>query len=131
MYLYIIYEVSMNKQNIVSYQFNADEIFQLKQYRDNQNDARLKMRFVALLMIAQDIDIDIAANIVGKSSITIERWLAKYTLTGIDSLNSFQYVPKKSFLNEEQTKQLVDWVRETNPSKIKEIKGILHLPVDT
>jgi len=112
----------MAQKNIFQYQFSTDEIVKLQEYRDNQSDARLKLRFVALLMVATGIDLNNITKIIGKSIWTIERWMQQYLSKGIDSLNSFQYVPKKTFLNDEQIKQVVDWVRNTNPSKIKEVK---------
>jgi transposase len=112
----------MAPKDIFQYQFSTDEIVKLQEYRDNQSDARLKLRFVALLMVATGIDLNNITKIIGKSIWTIERWMQQYLSKGIDSLNSFQYVPKKTFLNDEQVKQVVDWVRNTNPSKIKEVK---------
>jgi transposase len=47
-------------------------------YRDEQQDVRLKIRFIALLMLAQGINIEIIASSVGKSVKTIENWFQQY-----------------------------------------------------
>ena len=41
---------------------------------------------------------------------------------GINSLNAFQYKPKKTFLEKDQADKLVEWVKKTNPSKSKEVR---------
>jgi hypothetical protein len=46
----------------------------LEEYRDKQNDSRLKMRFLALLMVARGIKLAIVALTIGKSLHTIEQW---------------------------------------------------------
>ena len=38
------------------YKFSDDEIIQLNEYRDLQPDARLKVRFIALLMMAEEVE---------------------------------------------------------------------------
>jgi hypothetical protein len=38
--------------DVSSYKFSDEEIVRLQQYRDSQQDARLKLRFIALLMLA-------------------------------------------------------------------------------
>ena len=101
--------------------FIDNEIFQLKKYRDKQKNANLKMRFVALLMISKDIDINIIAQTVGKCTYTIINWFIQYLSKGIDSLNSFNYVPKKEFLTKVQISEIIDWVKENNPSTCKEV----------
>ena len=83
--------------DVSTYKFGDDEIERLHYYRDNQPDARLKLRFIAF-------------------------WYHQYVTRGIDSLNSFQYQPKKSFLTPEQIDQVAKWVKETNPGKIKEVR---------
>lgn len=109
-----------------SYQFHSDEIQSLKEHRDNQRDVRLKVRFIALLMLAQGINIGIVASSIGKSVKTIENWFHQYLTKGIDSLNAFQYKPKQTFLSREQLHQLIKWVKETNPAKVKQIKGYIE-----
>jgi transposase len=108
--------------DVSTYKFGDDEIERLHYYRDNQPDARLKLRFIALLMLAEKIEPTTIASVVGKSVKTIENWYHQYVTRGIDSLNSFQYQPKKSFLTPEQIDQVAKWVKETNPGKIKEVR---------
>jgi transposase len=112
-------EVDMD---LVEYKFNPEEIEKLKNYRDNQKDGRLKIRFIALFMIAKGNDLTEIAQGIGKSPKTVKNWFAQYVTKGIDSLNSFQYKPKKTFLDDEQVAQLISWVRETNPARTKEVK---------
>ena len=104
------------------YQFGENEITALHNHRDNQSDARLKVRFIALLMLAEGFELEKIASIIGKSNKTIEKWHSEYSTKGIDSLNSFQYKPKKSYLTSEQIGQAVAWVKETNPGKTKEVR---------
>ena len=108
--------------DVSSYQFSDQEIEQLNQYRDNQDDARLKARFIALLMLAEGLEINKVASIIGKSIKTIENWHRQYRNKGIDSLNFFQYKPKQSYLNDEQIQQLVSWVKTTNPANLKQVR---------
>ena len=44
--------------DVSNYKFSDQEIELLNQYRDNQDDARLKARFIALLMLAVGIEIN-------------------------------------------------------------------------
>jgi transposase len=108
--------------DVSDYKFSESEIIHLQQYRDNQADLCLKIRFMALLLLAKNLDLKDIASVVGKSARTIENWHQQYVTKGIDSLNSFQYVPKKTFLTEEQISQVIKWVADTNPGKLKEIK---------
>jgi transposase len=108
--------------DVSDYKFSENEILILQQYRDNQPDIRLKVRFIALLLLSKDLEYKDVASVIGKSIKTIENWHHQYLTKGIDSLNSFQYVPKKTFLTDEQIEQLVKWVTETNPGKTKEIR---------
>ena len=108
------------------YQFTEEEVVELKKYRDKQKDKRLALRFVALLMLAKDDAMDNVAEVIGKSVRTVENWLKQYVEKGINSLNSFQYVNKKSYLNPEQIKRTADWVRKTNPASVKEVAGYIR-----
>lgn len=108
--------------DVLNYHFDDDEIALLHEYRDNQPDVRLKVRFISLLMIAEGIEIGKIKKIIGKSIKSIENWHHQYLTKGIDSLNSFQYKPKQSYLTSEQTDQIVKWVKETNPGKAKEVQ---------
>ena len=49
--------------DVSNYKFSDQEIELLNQYRDNQDDARLKARFIALLMLAEGIEINKVASI--------------------------------------------------------------------
>lgn len=95
------------------YQFSEAEIAKLRAYRNNQSDVRLKIRFIALLMIAEGVELKTIASAIGKSIITIENWHFQYITKGINSLNDFQYKPKQSYLIAEQIDQVVSWVKET------------------
>ncbi len=101
--------------------FLPEEIEQLATQRDNQKDKRLSIRFVALLLLAAKSPMDTIAHVIGKSEKTIWNWYTQYRSKGIDSLNSFNYKPKRTYLTEPQIDQVVDWVRKTNPSTTKEV----------
>ncbi len=73
--------------------FDDYEIARLQEYRDNQPDVRMKVRFIALLMLAKGFELENVTSVVGKSIQTIENWHYQYVEKGIDSLNSFQYKP--------------------------------------
>lgn len=111
--------------DVSKYRFSDQEIEKLKQYRDNQDDARLQARFIALLMLAEGIELNKVASIIGKSIKTIENWLRQYVTKGIDSLNFFQYKPKQSYLNDEQIEQLKTWVKSTNPANLKQVRAYI------
>ena len=108
--------------DVSKYQFGNDEITKLHEYRDNQPDVRLKVGFIALLMLAEGFELKTIASIIGKSIKTIENWHCQYVTKGINSLNFFQYKPKQSYLTSEQINQVVSWVKESNPGKTKEVR---------
>jgi transposase len=108
--------------DVSDYKFDDDKIKKLQYHRDSQPDVRLKVRFIALLMLAEKIELKTIASIIGKSEKTIENWYLQYKTKGIESLNSFQYKPKKSYLTPEQIDQAVSWVKETNQGKTKELR---------
>ena len=110
------------KQNIRTHIFMPEEIDKLKEYRDNQKDLRLKIRFIALLLIAENIAISIVASSVGKSPKTVENWYRTYLSAGPEALNFFQYKPKRCYLTDGQISELVAWIREENPSDTKIIR---------
>ena len=112
--------------DVSEYKFSDDEIQKLNEYRDFQPDVRLKVRFIALLMLAEGVEPHKAASILGKSMKTIENWFHQYLTKGIASLNSFQYKPKQSFLSPEQTEEIVVWVKDNNPGKIKEVQKFIN-----
>jgi transposase len=111
--------------DVSNYKFSDQEIELLYQYRDNQDDARLKARFISLLMLAEGIEINKAASIIGKSIKSIENWHRQYVTKGIESLNFFQYKPKQSYLTDEQIEQLTTWVKTTNPAKLKQVRAYI------
>jgi transposase len=108
--------------NVSNFQFTDEEIARFHQYRDNQDNARLKARFIALLLLAEGMEIHKVASVIGKSIKTIENWHRQYRSKGIESLNFFQYKPKQSYLSDEQIEQLVSWVKTTNPAKLKQVR---------
>lgn len=112
--------------DITTYQFSSEEVNKLQKYRDQQKDSRLKIRFMALLMIAERVSPSIVVSIVGKSRRTLENWFQQYITKGIDSLNSFQYKPKEPYLTKEQVKEVVKWVKASNPSDIKEVRDFVE-----
>lgn len=53
--------------DVSKYQFEDDEIAKLHDHRDHQPDVRLKVRFIALLMLANGVELETIASIIGKS----------------------------------------------------------------
>lgn len=111
---------------LIEMSFTDQEIANLKNYRDNQSDGRLKLRFIALLLLSEGFEVKKVAMVIGNPIKTINNWFFQYKHKGIDSLNSFQYQPKKSFLTTEQIEDLAKWVRETYPSKLKKIRSYIQ-----
>ncbi|BBO88244.1 hypothetical protein [Desulfosarcina ovata] len=60
--------------DVSEYKFDDAEIQKLHDHRDNQPDVRLKLRFIALLMLAENVDLKTIASIIGKSAKTIENY---------------------------------------------------------
>lgn len=108
--------------------FGQEEIAQLREYRDKQRDGRLKIRFIGLVMLAEELNIEQAASLIGKSVKTLLNWGKQYLTNGIDALNSFNDKPKQTYLTPAQLEQLVTWVTTTNPAKTKQVKGYLKEP---
>ena len=79
----------------INIEFSIDDITALEKYRDQQTDHRLRLRFMAILMVANGVSIQQTASIIGKNPKSVKNWLTKYATRGIDSLNYFQYVKKK------------------------------------
>lgn len=111
--------------DITEHTFGQEEIEQLRDYRDKQRDGRLKIRFVGLLMLAEDIALEQAAGLIGRSVKTLMNWGHQYLTHGIDVLNSFNYTPKQTYLKPSQIEQLVTWVKETAPSKTKQVRAYI------
>ena len=109
------------KLTIAHYLFPPEELSQLREYRDRQRDGRLKSRFEALLMLAEEIPIEIVARVIGKSVKTIELWGLQFFDKGLDSLNSLNYQGKRCSLSAPQLTQLKTWVKETSPTKTKHV----------
>ena len=87
--------------------FDDYEIARLQEYRDNQPDVRMKVRFIALLMLAKGFELENVASVIGKSIKTIKNWHYQYVEKGIDSLNFFQYKPKQTYLETEQIEEVI------------------------
>ena len=107
----------------LNHPFSDGDIEKLEVFRDNQPDARLKLRFIVLLMLAEKVDPIIIQRIAGKSQATIKRWFEQYRDNGVYSLNSFQYKPKQTFLQKKQINELITWIKENRPSTGKEIQN--------
>jgi len=107
--------------NTSEIKFTYHEIKKLEQYRDEQEDRRLKMRFIALLMLASQSSLEHVSYILGFSVRTIKNWLDIYFDKGIDALNSFNYKPKESYLSFHQINQVAIFVIFYSPCKIKEV----------
>ena len=104
------------------YKFTDQEIKILIQQRDNQNNQRIRDRFMAILMISQKIEFEIIAMLLGKTTKTIENWYKLYQNKGINELNSFNYKPKQPKLNFNEINQVIIWVIANNPGKVIQIK---------
>ncbi len=73
-------------------------------------------------MLANGVEPKAVSSIIGKTVGTIENWFHQHRTKGIDSLNAFQYKPKKTFLEKDQVEELVKWVKETTPAKTKQVR---------
>ena len=102
--------------------FTDNEIGIIKKYRDKQNNPRLKLRFVTLLLIAFRTDVTVIASSVGYTEFTIKKWYDQYVSEGIESLDSFNYKPKQSYLSFYQINQVLIYVKFENPKKIELIQ---------
>jgi len=109
-----------------NYNFSSDEIEKLKNYRNTQDDANLKCRFIALLLIAEKMSLHKVASVIGKSSKTLKRWFKQYILKGPGSLNFFDYKPKKSYLTEQQIQEIVKWVKDNRPVNIRIVRDTIR-----
>lgn len=113
------------KLTIAHYLFTDEELCQLREYRDRQRDGRLKSRFMAFLMLAEEIPIETVATLIGKSVKTIEYWGIQFFTKGLDSLNAFNYQGKQSYLTPPQLAQLVAWVKDIKPAKTKQVRAYI------
>ena len=103
------------------YSFTENEILILKNCRDRQKNANLRVRLLAIIMIARETGIDNIAQILGKSKLTIKNWFNIYITKGIEALNVYNYIPNKPKLSKDQISEIINWVRKNNPSTCKEI----------
>lgn len=108
--------------DITVHTFSQAEIRQLRAYRDAQRDGRLKIRFIGLLMLAEECPLEQVARLIGRSLKTLLNWGHQYLRHGIDCLNAFNYKPKQPYLNPSQIEQLVAWVRTSAPAKTKQVR---------
>ena len=106
---------------ISEYYFSKDEIEMLKKYRDLQKEMRLKIRFIALLLLANRNPVEEVATAIGVCAKTVINWYKLYREKGIDSMNSYNYKPKKAYLSYHQICQVIIWVTWANPENILEI----------
>jgi transposase len=111
--------------DITQHTFRQEEMQQLCDNRDKQGDGRLKIRFMALLMLGQKFSLEVTACVVGRSIKTLMTWGHQYLTKGIDSLNAFNYQPKQPYLTSTQIEQLVTWVKETHPAKTKQVRAYI------
>jgi transposase len=111
--------------DITAHRFGQEEITHLREYRDKQRDGRLKIRFVGLLMLAEDLAVEQVAGLIGRSVKTVMNWGHQYLSQGIESLNAFNYQPKPMYLKPTQLAHLISWVKETNPAKTKQVRAYI------
>ena len=121
----ILFPQEVTDMDSTQHTFGQEDMAQLRNYRDKQRDGRLKIRFIGLLMLAEEIRIEQAASLIGKSVKTLMNWGRQYLTNGIDALNSFNYKPKQTYLTPAQLAQLVAWVKETNPAKTKQVRAYI------
>ena len=111
--------------------FTENDIKQLQDYRDRQEDFRLKLRFIAILSAALnksgiEAAVGNAAAVFGKHVETIRNRLFLYMTGGPEKLNSFNYKPKQPYLNRYQINQTVISVTYENPVNIEEVKDYIN-----
>jgi transposase len=94
----------MKSNPIVSYAFSEDDIKELEEYRDQQEDFRLKRRFIIFLLIIDGVQIDTICKTFKISPKTIDNWFKQYSSKGINALNTFSYVKKKHSYRKNKSK---------------------------
>jgi len=72
---------------VCDHKFSENEIKELEYYRDRQKDMNLKFRFIALLTLVLNPDIEAVALTFGKCTATIENWLRQFLTGGAEKLN--------------------------------------------
>ena len=105
-----------------NYQFSSEEIRKLGEYRDNQSNSKIRLRFYALLMLAQGMSSETVAPIIGKSVYTIDYWFELYIREGIGRLDTLNYVPKQPYLSFFQINQVIIYVTWENPIVIRQVR---------
>ncbi len=85
----------MKSGAILDYKFSENEIKQLTEYRDLQDDFRLKRRFIVFLLIAEGVSPNTIRRTFKISPKTVDNWFEQYLRKGIDALNTFNYIKKK------------------------------------
>jgi transposase len=103
------------------YKFSKEEVELLQNYRDRQNDLRLKQRFIALLLLAKASPLEVITFVLGISERSLERWMDIYLQTGINALNVFQYKAKVPKLSIEEQRELFQWVEVHTPGNLESI----------
>lgn len=94
----------MKSNPIASYAFSEDDIKELEEYRDQQEDFRLKRRFIIFLLIIDGVLMDTICKTFKISPKTIDNWFKQYSSKGIDALNTFSYVKKKHSYEKNKSK---------------------------
>ena len=94
----------MKSSPIVSYTFSENKIKELEEYRDQQEDYRLKRRFIVFLLIIDGVSTDTICKTFKISPKTIDNWFNQYSSKGIDALNTFSYVKKKHSYKKNKSK---------------------------
>ena len=108
--------------------FSNDEISQLMKYRDLQKNIRLKIRFIVLIMLAAtDSCSKLVSSVIGCCVGTLTNWVEQYKTQGIESLNSFNYKPKKSYLTFNQINRVIIHVNYNFPENTKKIREYIKV----
>jgi transposase len=85
----------MESMSISDYKFSKNEINNLTEYRNQQEDFRLKRRFIVFLLIDEGVSLDTVCKTFKISPKTVNNWFKQYASKGIKALNTFNYVEKK------------------------------------
>lgn len=110
-----------------SHSFTDSEISLLKHYRDKQKVANLRIRFIAIIMISQGYNVETIAKVIGRTKKAIQNWFVIYlSKDGIDKLNKYNYVGRKTFLKKQEISEVIKWVKTNNPGTIKEVEAKIY-----
>ncbi len=106
--------------------FSNYEISQLMNYRDNQKDGRLRIRFIALIMLAAtDSCIEQVSSVIGCCVRSVTNWVELYKTQGMESLNSYNYKPRTPYLTFNQINQVIIYVNSDHPENTKKIRAYI------